>query len=82
MDAVNGCLARSEILKLLAQYRIGQVLDWDGVRVRVVDIIEPNEYRQYGMIDVEAVKPKVPARTYWVITAEGIRRRVPEGWRE
>lgn len=82
MDAVSAALARSEILKMLAQYRVGQVIDWDGVKVRVVDILEPNDYRPYGVIDVEPVKPRVPARACWVVTAEGVRRRVPEGWQE
>lgn len=82
VDAVSASLARSEILKTLASYRVGQVVDWDGIKVRVIDILEPNDYRPYGVVDVEPVKPKVPARAYWVVTSEGVRRRVPEGWRE
>lgn len=80
--ATDAAIARAELMKRLAEFQPGKVVELDGWRLKVVRVDEPTEYRPYALIELAPPRPMVPAVAVARLDWDGLRFRVPEGWRD
>lgn len=67
----------------LAAFPVGAAVELGGRRARVVAVYPPDEFRDYGLVVVEAgERGLVPATTCFNVTPAGPGHRVPAGWRK
>jgi len=81
-EATDAAVARAELMKRLAEFTPGVVIELDGWRLRVVHVDPPSDYRDYALIELAPPKPMVPAVAVARLDRDGLRFRVPEGWRD
>lgn len=80
--ATDAAVQRAELMKRLAEFEVGRVVELDGWRLKVMYVDEPTDYRPYALIELAPLKPKVPSRTMARLDERGLHFRAPEGWRE
>jgi len=79
--ATDAAVSRAELMKRLAEFAPGKVVELDGWRLKVVRVDLPTDYRDYALIELAPPKSMVPAVAVARLDRNGLRFRVPEGWR-
>lgn len=80
--ATDAAVSKAELMQRLVEFAPGKVVELDGWRLKVVRVDEPTEYRPYALIELAPPKPMVPAVAVARLDRNGLRFRVPEGWRD
>ena len=81
MDTVHMFRKQVQIQQKLAEFKPGQALELEGFRVRVLKVIPPDEYRDYGLIYLESLDKLVPAVVWARVDEQGFHFEPPQGWK-